>query len=331
LRLADPAWLLAILFVPALVWLRYRHSRLPAVYYSSSRDLADLPMSLRAHVYRLLPLIYAGALLAVVIAATRPQKPLGTRVVRSKAIDIVLVMDTSTSMRAEDMEEKGKRLSRIEAAKRVARDFIRRRPYDRIALIAFAAMPYTMAPLTLDHDWLVTRIEQLRTGMLEDATAIGDALGSALNRLRSSKAKSKVVILLTDGVNNAGTLDPRLAAELASSLGVKVYTVGVGTRGWAPYPIRDSWGNIRYVPQPVEIDEALLRDIAGTTGGRYFRATDIRTMKQAYAEIDRLEKTQLKVKYYTKYAELFPWALAGALLLLVAEKILSLTVAVRIP
>ncbi|RKX31776.1 MAG: hypothetical protein DRP22_03300 [Verrucomicrobia bacterium] len=188
-----------------------------------------------------------------------------------------------------------------------------------------------MAPLTLDHDWLVTRIEQLRTGMLEDATAIGDALGSALNRLRSSKAKSKVVILLTYGVNNAGTLDPRLAAELASSLGVKVYTVGVGTRGWAPYPIRDSWGNIRYVPQPVEIDEALLRDIAGTTGGRYFRATDIRTMKQAYAEIDRLEKTQLKVKYYTKYAELFPWALAGALLLLVAEKILSLTVAVRIP
>ncbi|HIE10530.1 MAG TPA: VWA domain-containing protein [Kiritimatiellae bacterium] len=331
MRLADPVWLFAILLVPVLVWFRYRRGHSAAVFYSSSRDLVDLPGSLRIRLHLLLPFVYTAALLSVIVAASRPQKALGTRIIPSRAIDIALVMDISTSMRAEDMGDEGERLSRIEAARRVAKDFIRRRPHDRIALIAFAAMPYTMAPLTLDHDWLITRLEELRTGMIEDATAIGDALGSALNRLRSSKAKSRLVVLLTDGVNNAGILDPLLAAELAGSLGIKVYTVGVGTRGWAPYPVRDTWGKLRYVPQRVEIDENLLRDIAVTTGGRYFRAADIRTMRQAYAEIDRLEKTELKVKYYTRYEELFPWALLAAVLLLAAEKILALTVAVRIP
>jgi len=330
-KFADPAWLFLGLLIPLILWLRYYHRRRPYLSYSSTRDIAALPASWRQRAAPVLPFLYAAALLALCLGAARPQRPLGMKVVRTRAVDIVLVIDTSTSMRAEDMGRHGARLSRLAAAKEVAQDFVARRPYDRIALIAFAAMPYTMSPLTLDHDWLLQRIESLRTGMLEDATAIGDAIGSALNRLRDSKAKSRIVILLTDGVNNAGVLDPRRAAAMARTLGIKVYTVGVGSRGWAPYPVTDAWGNVRYVPQPVEIDEDLLQDIASTTGGLYFRATDFDAMKQAYKEIDRLEKTEIQTKYYTRYEELYPWFLGTGLVFLVLERLLSATVLMRVP
>lgn len=331
MKLAAPLWLSLLPLAALLPWVKYgRHSR-PTVMFSSLQELGTLPRTWRQKAYYLLPLACAAGIFSLLLAAARPQRPVGVQLIRTKTIDFVLIIDTSTSMRAEDMSDKGRRINRLDAAKLVAKDFIVRRPHDRIGLIAFAAMPYVFAPLTLDHDWLINRIEELRTGMLEDATAIGDAIASGLNRLRSSQARSKVIVLLTDGVNNAGALDPRKAADMARILGVKVYTVGVGTRGWAPYPVLDEWGNVHYVPQPVDIDEDLLREISSTTGGQYFRATDLSAMKKAYQTIDRLERSEIVTKQYTRYEELYPHFIAAALVFLIVERILAGTVLLKLP
>lgn len=242
---------------------------------------------------------------------------------RVEAVDIVLAMDVSTSMRALDFSTPARRVNRLAAAQEVAEKFISKRPNDRIALIAFAAMPYTMAPLTLDHEWLKGRIAELRTGMIEDGTAIGSAIASAVNRLRDSPAKSRVVVLLTDGINNMGSISPENAAEAARAVGVRIYTIGAASHEAAIYPVSDPFGGEHYVRMPPDLDEESLRRVAEISGGRYFRATDLPTLEKIYEEIDQLEKTEIETHHYTRFEERFaPWVLA-ALILLAADRVLA--------
>ncbi len=276
--------------------------------------------------HRARPFLYALGLAALVVALARPRRGLEESRVRTEAVDIVLLADVSTSMRAEDFSTRTERLNRLDAARRVMARFVEARTQDRVGLIAFAALPYTVSPLTLDHAWLVRRMEDLQTGMLEDGTAIGSALASAVNRLRDSRAKSKVVVLLTDGVNNAGSISPENAAQAAKALGIKVYTIGAGTTGLAPYPVKDPFtGRSFYRRARVELDEAMLRRMADITGALYFRATDLGSLERVYEQIDRLEKTGMDVEQYTRFEERFaPWLFAG-LGLLGLERLLALT------
>jgi Ca-activated chloride channel family protein len=266
-----------------------------------------------------------------VVALARPRTGLEESLVRAEVRDIVLLVDVSTSMRAEDLSSAGRRLDRLAAAKEVIERFIKGRRDDRIALVAFSALPYTVSPLTLDHGWLVKQLSRLETGMIEDGTAIGDGIASAVNRLRESRAASKVVVLLTDGFSNRGVLTPESAARAARALGIRVYTVGAGGSGPVRAPIRDAAGEVRYVLQESGIDEAGLAAIADTTGGRYFRAADFAALEEVYARIDEMEKTRIDVRDYTRYEERFaPFAILG-LVFLLGERLLSLTRLGRLP
>jgi Ca-activated chloride channel family protein len=281
--------------------------------------------------HRFLPLVFGLGFICLVVALARPRKGLEESVVRAEVRDIVLLVDVSTSMRAEDLSAAGKRLDRLAAAKEVIERFIRSRGDDRIGLVAFSAMPYTVSPLTLDHGWLVKQLERLETGMIEDGTAIGDGIASAVNRLRESRAVGKVVVLLTDGISNRGVLSPENAAQAARALGIRVYAVGAGASGPVRAPIRDAAGEIRYVLQESGIDEESLAAIADTTGGRYFRATDFAALEEVYARIDEMEKTRVDVRDYTRFEEWFaPFAILGLVFLLL-EKGLALTRLGRLP
>ena len=256
----------------------------------------------------------------LVVALARPQQPVGETKIMAEGIDIVLCLDVSGSMLAEDYEVEGRRRSRIDVVKEVVKDFILRRTNDRISMIAFAGRPYTVCPLTLDHDWVVTRLETVRPGLIEDGTAIGSGLGASVNRLRELKAKSRVVVLLTDGVNNAGKLTPDMAADAAQSLGIKLYTIGAGSEGVAPMPVQDPQGRpLGYRMIQADLDEALLKRMAEKTGGRYFRAADTKQLQQIYATIDKLEKRKIEAPSYQQMHELFAWFLWPGLAMLVVE------------
>jgi Ca-activated chloride channel family protein len=248
----------------------------------------------------------------------------------ASGVDIVVAFDLSTSMEAEDFELKGQRVNRVDMAKEVLRQFIDKRPSDRIGLVAFAGRAYIASPLTLDHDFLLKNLERLRTRMIEDRTAIGSALSTAVNRLREIKSKSKIIILMTDGQSNAGKIDPLTAAEAAKALDMKVYTIGVGTRGEAPMPV-DFFGSRRYQMVPVDIDEETLQKIADLTGGKYYRADNAKRFEQIYAEIDKLEKTEAEVKKFAQHTELFGWLASVGLALLLTEIVLGQTVFRRLP
>ena len=245
----------------------------------------------------------------------------------TEGIDIIMAIDLSRSMLAEDFKPK----NRVQAAKQVAADFIKGRKNDRIGLVVFAAKSFTQCPLTIDYGILLNFLEEIEVGLIEDGTAIGMGLANCVNRFRHSKAKSKVVILLTDGVNNRGELDPITAAGLAKALDVRVYTIGVGKRGDALYPVDDPFFGKRYVRMPVQIDEAVLRRIAEITGARYFRATDENSLAEIYNEIDQLEKTKIEIKEYTRYKELFVRFLLAAFGLLLIEIVLAHTKFRKIP
>jgi len=246
-------------------------------------------------------------------------------------VDIVLLVDVSTSMRAEDFTTAARSLNRLDAAKIVLDKFIKARPGDRLGMVAFSAMPYTVSPLTIDHGWLLQQMDRLQTGMIEDGTAIGDAIASAVNRLRDSVAKSKVVILLTDGMNNRGKLSPDNAAQAAKAMKIKVYTVGAGSTGWVRVPVMDPFGGTQYVRQRAEIDEASLTRIAETTGAMYFRAADMKGLESCYRQIDQMEKTEVSVDQYTRFEEQFmPWVFLG-LICLGLEKLSALTRLGRLP
>jgi Ca-activated chloride channel homolog len=276
--------------------------------------LRHLPFVLRA----------LGISLLIVVLA-RPQL-FDKEVKRNvEGIDIILCLDTSTSMAAEDLKP-----NRIEAAKNVAVEFVKGRISDRIGIVPFAAQSFTQCPLTTDYSVVVSLLGDLRFGMVEDGTAIGMALATAINRLRESQAKSRVVILLTDGQNNRGELDPVTAAHAAQALGIRVYTVGVGTRGYAPYPVQGPFGK-QYQNVEVNIDEDMLKEIAQLTGGKYYRATNEKALREIYHEIDKLERTKVNVEEYRRVTEAFyPW-LWAALALLTLETILSLTVFRKLP
>ncbi len=321
----HPLMFLLLLLVPALVWLRYARRRQAPLTFSDGAALLGLPRSPWLALRKLPPALFAAGLVFLVAAAARPQKGMSESRVETEGVDIVLVVDTSTSMRADDFSTATKRMDRLDAAKSVLAQFIQARPDDRLGIVAFAAMPYTIAPLTTDHAWLMLQMDRLQTGMLEDATAIGDAIASGVNRLRDSQAKSKIVILLTDGIHNAGRLTPPDAAQAAAALGIKVYTIGAGS----DQP-RAS-GIFGFVQGGAEIDEATLKKIAEITKAKYFRATDLKSLEETYQAIDEMEKTKIELDQYTRYEEKFAPFLILGLLCLAFETLLGFTRLGRLP
>ena len=265
-------------------------------------------------------------LASLIIAFARPQSGSKGEEILTQGIDIILAMDVSSSMLAEDLKP-----NRLEASKAVAKEFIKGRKNDRIGMIVFAGESYTQCPLTLDYGILLRFIDEIHVGMIEDGTAIGMGLATAANRLRTSQAKSKVIILLTDGRNNTGQVDPITAAQAAQALDIRVYTIGAGTRGTAMYPVQDPFFGKRYVPRQVDIDEETLTKIAQLTNGQYFRATNNDNLAKVYHEIDDMEKTKIKVKEYTRYTELFYYFVGLALFFLTIEIILTHTRFRKIP
>jgi Ca-activated chloride channel family protein len=329
-RFADPYYLLLWLVLPPMVWwyFRGRARATGKIIYSDVSLLKKIRPSLKQ---RLRPSLFGLRLLAVtaiIIALARPQSGTKEEKVTTEGIDIVLAMDVSTSMLAEDFKPK----NRIEAAKMVAKEFIKGRKNDRIGLVVFAGESFTQCPLTLDYGVLYNIIDHMKVADKDwDGTAIGMGLATAINRLKDSKAKSKVIILLTDGRNNRGEIDPITAAEMAKAFGIRVYTIGTGTKGTAMYPVHDPLWGTRYVPMRVDIDEDLLRKIAQITGGRYFRATSTEKLREIYKEIGKMEKTKIEVKEYTRYEEFFMYFIALAIVLLLAELVLANTYFKTIP
>jgi Ca-activated chloride channel family protein len=309
---ANPGllWLLALvpLMVALYVW---RRRGGVAVVMSSTAGAAGAPRTFRHYLRHIPPVLRCAALAALAVALARPQNTSSTSSSSTEGIDIVLSIDISGSMLARDFDP-----DRMGAAKHTAAQFIAARPNDRMGLVAFAAESFTQSPLTTDRKTLTMLLDGLHVGLVDDGTAIGNGLATALNRLRESSAQSKVVILLTDGVNNAGQVAPLTAAEIARSLGIRVYTIGVGTRGTAPYPAFDRFGRMVFMDAPVEIDEQMLTEIASMTDGAYFRATDNNSLQEVYERIDALEKSKIETDEQTDYHELFAgWALAALVLL----------------
>lgn len=326
-----PWLLLLLLLVPLVVYLRYTRRRRAAMRFSDGGQMASIAPSWAVLAQPILPLLHGLGLAAAIVALARPQQGLEESSVRAEGIDIVLCIDVSTSMLAEDFSTAAQTINRLDASKQVLEHFISNRTYDRMGLVAFAAMPFTMAPLTMDHGWLLQQVQRMETGVLPDGTAIGMGLSAAINRLRDSAATSKVVVLLTDGINNRGEITPLNAAKAAQALGIKVYTIGAGTDGMVRMPVRDPFGGTRYVRQPSEIDEPTLRQMAEMTGGRYYRARDLNALKLIYDEIDLLEKTVINLDQYRYFEERFQPFLWLAVALLGLEKLLALTRLGRLP
>lgn len=324
--LASPAWLLLLLLLPvAWVWSRRRRRR--ALVLPALASAGDLPRTWRERLRAAPEILRALVFVLGVLALARPQQLEAGRPVTTSGVDIVLALDASGSMKAEDFQPR----NRLEVAKQAAIDFVGNRPSDRIGLVSFAGQAVTQAPLTLDHDAVEDAIERVQIGSLAEGTAIGTALATSVNRLRPSDARSRVVILLTDGVNNAGQIDPLTAAETARALGVRVYTIGVGTTGEAPYLLEDPRFGRRYVRVVVRIDEDVLRDISGRTGGRYFRATDPQALGAVYQEIDRLERSPLSGRRPVVRLDRYLWLLLPALAGVVLEGLLRGTLFRRLP
>lgn len=310
---AQPEFFWALLLLPALAayYIFNRKRQYSNVRFSSLQGFSAVKPSLRQRMRHVLIILRLCGLALLITALARPQSSSDGQNITTEGIDIVLAIDISGSMRAEDF-----RPNRIEAAKNVAVDFIDDRPNDRVGLVIFAGESFTQCPLTTDHDVLKNLFQDVKSGMIEDGTAIGMGLATAVNRLKESKAKSKVVILLTDGVNNSGFVAPVTAAEIAETYGIRVYTIGVGTKGVAPYPMQDRFGRTVYQNVEVQIDEKTLEEIADQTGGKYFRATNNKALAGIYDEIDQLEKTKIEVTEFRRYSEEFlPFAIAAALLL----------------
>lgn len=325
-------WLLLLLPAAlAAVIISVIRERRPAFRFSSGGLVEGLETTFRTRIGRGSVMFRIAALSLMVIALARPQRMIEESIVQTEGIDIVLAVDTSTSMLAEDFTIGGERANRLDAVKDVMAGFINDRQSDRIGIVAFASRAYSVSPLTLDYGWLVRNMERIRTGMIEDGTAVGSGLSASLNRLKDTEAKSKVVVLLTDGRNNAGRISPVTAAEAAAALGIKVYTIGAGTRGLAPYPAKDVFGNTVYRPVRIDIDEETLKGIAEKTGARYFRATDTDSLREIYEEIDRLETTPIEERGYREYRELFHLFLLPGLGLIIIEILLNNTVFRRIP
>lgn len=322
---AYPWFLLLLFVVPFIFWyLKKKGEGKSAISYPKAKGASEFT-DLRSKLKDIPKYLNIIALVLLIIALARPQTELSEESVYAEGIDICVVLDVSGSMFAKDFDP-----NRLEAAKSITREFVTGRNNDRIGLVVFAKDAYTQCPLTVDHAAVITLLDEIQGGFLEDGTAIGNALASGVNRLRDSESKSKVIILLTDGVNNAGEIDPNSAAEIAQEFGVRVYTVGVGSMGEAPYDIPDAFGTKR-VMVPVEIDEPLLQKISGLTGGKYFRATDNQKLESIYKEIDRLERTRIEVSSFKRKSEKFVWFVTAGLVLLLVSRFLGYTWLRRLP
>ena len=329
---AHPWLLLLLLLLPLAAWLKGRRGSSPAFVYSSVKLVAGLAGARRSRAGNFLAALRWLALALLIVALAQPRLMKSTTEVKASGVDIVVALDMSGSMISEDFEVRGERVNRFNMARSVLKKFIDQRPNDRIGLVLFASQAFSGTPLTLDHDFLQENLDRLEIGAIEqNSTAIGDGLGTAINRLRDLKAKSKIVILMTDGQNNSGKLDPLLAAEAASAMKVKVYTVGIGEQGTAPMPVFMNGQKVGYQNVPVDVDETTLQKIAAKTGGKYYRADNAEKFQQIYAEIDKLEKTDATIKKYTQFNELFPWFVAGGLALLLLELGLGQTILRRLP
>ena len=321
---------------PNILWLMAIIPLIVLYYIFVARRKASLTVSTiggrrapRPFRYWLRPLPIVLRMVAValfIVALARPVNITEEHETTTDGIDIVMAMDISGSMLARDFQP-----DRLSAAKQLATEFVAERSGDRISVVAFAGEAFTQCPLTSDQATAGTMLSRLRSGVVDDGTAIGNGLATALNRLRESGSKSKVVILLTDGVNNRGQISPIMAADIAHDLGIKVYTIGVGSKDKAPMPAYDPFGNITYVMADVEIDEELLRDIASKTGGQYFRASNNEALKAIYEQINQMEKSEVEVTHYTSYEELYMGCLVIALLLLAAEFVVARVILNRLP
>jgi Ca-activated chloride channel family protein len=329
---AHPYLLLLLLLLPLLAWLKGGRGQPPAFLYSSVRLLEGLTSARRSRAGAFLAALRWLVLALFIVALAQPRLMKSQAPVKASGVDIVVALDMSGSMISEDFVVRGERVNRFNMARMVLRGFIDKRPNDRIGLVVFAVQAFIATPLTLDHDFLIENLERLDIGTIDqNRTAIGDALSTAVNRLREVQSKSKIVILMTDGQNNSGKVDPLTAAEAAQALGVKVHTIGVGTRGLAPMPVFMNGRKVGYQQVPVDIDEDTLQKIAQMTGGKYYRADNAERFQQIYAEIDKLEKTEAVINKYTQFNELFPWLVSFGLAILLVEIALSQTVLRRLP
>lgn len=318
---AHPHFFGLLLLIPFMIWwqLRKKKDDQPAMRLTTLSGMAKVKPSWKVRLRPLLFVLRIIAFTALIVALARPQSSNVTESIDSEGIDIVLSIDVSGSMLAEDL-----RPNRIESAKKVAIDFVEQRPTDRIGLVVFAGESFTQCPITIDHNVLKEQISNIKSGVLVDGTAIGMGLATGVDRLRNATGKSRVLILLTDGVNNTGLIDPSTALEIAKAYKVRIYTIGVGTQGNAPYPVQTPAGMQKQM-MPVQIDEPLMRKIATETGGKYFRATNNKSLAAIYTEINQLEKTRIDISTYKHYAELFfPFALI-AIVCLVLEMLFRYT------
>ncbi|MBI2420279.1 MAG: VWA domain-containing protein [Ignavibacteriales bacterium] len=324
---ASPWYFLLLLLIPAsLIWYLYRGKKVTSAFrFPNLPSVQGRTISLRERITWLPFVLRALGFTALVVALARPQSFSSGENVYTEGIDIALCLDISGSMLAEDFKP-----NRLDAAKKITQDFIDDRTGDRLGLVIFSRDAFTQCPLTVDYQVLKNLLREVKSGMLEDGTAIGNALANGVNRLKDSKAKSKVLILLTDGVNNAGEIDPLTALEIAKHYNIRIYTIGIGTIGQAPYPFQTPYG-IQYQMAPVEIDEALLHQIANGTGAKYYRATGNQKLETIYKEIDKLEKTKVETTSYKSRKEMFyPWAATSAVLIML-ELLLSQTYLRRLP
>jgi Ca-activated chloride channel family protein len=323
MRFLHPELLWLLTLLPLLAFLYGRKGGAPALLFSTTSLASSLAGARKTRPGTLHFLLRLAVLFLLILALARPQWGSSTTEIEASGIDILLAVDVSGSMEAMDFTLGGRPANRLEVVKKVVDEFIEQRPNDRIGLLAFAGRPYLVSPLTLDHSWLRKRLESLQIGMAEDGTAIGSAIGSGTNRLRDRKSKSRILILLTDGMNNSGRIPPLIAAEAAETLNIKVYTIGAGTRGEAPMPVSDNFGRKRIVRVQVDIDEKTLTEVAEKTGAIYFRATDTASLSKIYEEINKMETTTRTIKKFESYRELFLYFVLGALVLLSLEVFLS--------
>ncbi len=323
--------LLLLLIIPYIIWyVMFRKKSEPTIRMADTFAFRYAPRSWKVMLMPVQPILRILAYTLLVVALARPQTHDSLKSETIEGIDMMLAMDVSTSMLAEDLSP-----NRIEAAKKVAAEFIAGRPNDNIGLIIFAGEAFTQCPMTIDHSALLSMLKNVRTdiaarGLIEDGTAIGMGLANAVGRLKDSKAKSRVVIMLTDGTNNRGDISPMTAADIAKSVGVRVYTIGVGTNGMARYPIA-AGGSTQYVQMPVEIDTKTLGDIARVTDGKFYRATNDKELREIYHEIDKLEKSKIDVQHYSRRYEAYQPFAIGALIALLLEVLLRITIFRRIP
>jgi len=328
-----------LLAIPLIAYLRGQRGPAPALVFSSTKALRGLGRPSAARVGKFLRSLLFLSLAILTIALARPQLGKSLTQVEASGIDIMVVLDVSTSMLTKDFTIGGDSATRIDAIREVTRKFVEGRPNDRIGLIAFAGRPYVVSPMTLDHDWLMQNLERVRTGLVEDGTAIGSAMAAAANRLNDKHSKSRAIVLLTDGENNAGKIPPNTAAEAIKALGIRLYAIGAGINGIAPAPVFDRTGkpltdvrgNILYQDQQVQFNDAGLKEVARIGGGQFFRATDTKSLEEIYRDIDKMEKSTVTVSKYQQYRDLFPICIMAGCGLLLTQVLLSETIWKKLP